>query len=627
MILEVKHLRYSYNNSERLVLTFAGNNVRAIKREFVQDEEGLWVYFGEDFFKRRDMESRLGVNFEHINIAKLHEEVAKDIRLEYTTWMDSLNRIHGDKLDWWFSSISSRNIYNDNLFQYACYLEILKRLYESIEKRPKLVIVESIGLARAIHKWALTEGISVTTIKYYGVMVSSLKQYFLPFLSYMEFIVTQVLKQTAAIFSRIKFSQKNFKNIPFIIIDTFIYDTSISEDGDFKDRHYPFLYEYLTVKGFYILVHAVLFGFRYNYFSIYNRMRKNSTSFIIQEDFLNFLDYLYALSHPIKVLMQKITIKPFRDFDLSDIIREERRKQPFSLGMQAVLIYRLFIRLGEAGIKPLQIIDWYENQVIDKALIAGSHTAFPEVKIIGAQLFIHPPNYLSLYPSQSEVDAQLVPDVLLETSEYQCKIAQEFTTAIPCIPAAALRYAHVFENDNKEPKNKTILVLLSFDIQEAVEMLWMVKDVLYQIKKQVNILIKGHPDYFIKNLIEASGEDAWPSRFKVFTGSMSDALSTASIVVSSNSSSMVEAAAKGIPVIFIGRQTSLKQNSLANLDSEIVTECFNGEELTAAINKYLNLSSDEVSGYKEIGKKIRDTFFTPVNGKTISPFLYTGTEN
>lgn len=616
-------MKANYNNSGSLVLTFTEANDKTIRQKFMKKETVLWLYLGKDFFKSQNMEARLGEKFNRINIAKLQGEVAKDIRLEYTMWIDNLNRTHGEKLDWWFSSISSRNVSNCNLFQYACYLEILRRLWESNEKKPELVVVESMGLAKAIHKWALSEGVSIKTINYYGANLLFLKQYFSPFIYYAQFIAVQILKQTAAIISRLKLGQKNLKDIPFIIIDTFIHDTSISEDGNFKDRYYPFLYEYLKAKGFHLLVHPVLSGFRYNYFSIYGRMRKSESLFIVPEDFLNLFDYFYALSHPIKVLTQKVKTELFRNFDLYDILKEERRKQPFSLGMQAALIYRLFIKLGLSGIRPLQIINWYENQVIDKALIAGARKAFPNINIIGAQLFLHPPNYLSLFPTQSEADAKLAPDILLETSEYQCRVVQEFTTAIPCLPVAALRYAHIFESEsnNTKPKDSAILVLLPFDIQEAVELLLMLKNILYLLNKQIVILIKCHPDYSIKKLSAAFSKYAWPSRFEIFTDNIKEALNTASMVVSASSSSMVEAATKGIPVIFIGRQAVLNQNHLANLDSEIFTECFSAEELIAAINRYLNLAPEKIREYKRIGTKLRDMYFTDVSEETMQNFI------
>ena len=84
---------------------------------------------------------------------------------------------------------------------------------------------------------------------------------------------------------------------------------------------------------------------------------------------------------------------------------------------------------------------------------------------------------------------------------------------------------------------------------------------------------------------------------------------------------MVEAAAKGIPVIFLGRQTVLNKNILSDLNMDIVTECFTTIELIEGINKYLDLPSAKISEYRNMGKKVRDLFFTPINEKTMEPFL------
>jgi len=114
---------------------------------------------------------------------------------------------------------------------------------------------------------------------------------------------------------------------------------------------------------------------------------------------------LAAFSFPLRILWKKIDAEKFRSFDSAAIMREEKVSQYFSSGMHAVLIYRLFLRLGKAGLRPKYIIDWYENQVIDKALVSGARKAFPMTKIVGAQMFFHQPNILNLFPSQAEIDA------------------------------------------------------------------------------------------------------------------------------------------------------------------------------------------------------------------------------
>jgi hypothetical protein len=161
------------------------------------------------------------------------------------------------------------------------------------------------------------------------------------------------------------------------------------------------LHEFLAARGFSVLVHPVLYGFGLHFFSVYRRLRRSETRFIIAEDFLRARDYLSILTFPLRAGRQKIKAPRFRGFDLSDLITEEQKQRVDLLSLSACLIYRLFLRLGESGLEPKLVIDWYENQVIDKAVVAGARQAFPRARIIGVQLFLHLSNMLHLFPSSS----------------------------------------------------------------------------------------------------------------------------------------------------------------------------------------------------------------------------------
>ena len=187
----------------------------------------------------------MGSRFKRIDIAKLHDDVAKDIRHEHVRWIDSLNRSYGRHLEWWFGSISSRNIYSSNLFQYCCYLEILERLWENQNSTPNLIIVESPGLSKAIRKWASKKSIKVVVVHYYWAKQRILFQYVFSCLKWGKFFSILILRWVAACISRETHKGEIPKTIPSIIIDTYIHDYSLSKDGIFKDRYFPYLHEYL----------------------------------------------------------------------------------------------------------------------------------------------------------------------------------------------------------------------------------------------------------------------------------------------------------------------------------------------------------------------------------------------
>lgn len=609
----------------QLLITSLSVDLSKVRRLFGEATAVSWLYLGKDALKRRSIGVELGSNFEVADIARLHDEAANEIRGEHVEWIDALNRKYGDRLEWWFGAVSSRNIYSSNLFQYSTYLEVLERLWKAGQS-PALIFAESRGLAEAVRKWAISKGIGVTVCDYKRSLVARLLSPLRSWQYSLKYALVLMLRLIGAVTAGIIYGRKDLSGEGYVVIDTFLHGYSLSKEGVFKDRYFPELHEYLLKQGKKVIVHPVIDGYIQNYFSFFRKVRISDTKFIISEDYLCLSDYAYALTVSLKVLRIKVESPTFRGFDISDIVEEDHREQSFFPAIEAAIIYRLFLRLGKGGMQIDYIIDWYENQVIDKALVAGVRKALPRTKIIGAQVFIHAPNFLNFFPCQSEVEAGMAPDLLLETSERQCKVAEVFTKDIPSRPAAALRYNHLYngasmKDDICKDEEKAVVALLPFNLKEAVELLEVLSEALPDIEEKVTFFIKGHPDYSDKELISAFGKDIWPSRFTVLSGDLAQALACASLVVSSNSSSMVEAAAKGVPVIFVGRQSALNQNLLAGLDIEGLSECFNAGELVATIDKYLTLSPSKLSEIRCEAEKLRDLFFTPVSDENMRPFL------
>lgn len=609
----------------RLIISLPVKDPSKLRKLFPAGQPTQFLYLGVDFFRRNRLEHQLGSRFSRLDITELHDRVAREIRPEHIQWIDQLNRRYGQEVEWWFNPVASRNIYVSNLFQYSCYLEILERIWKHWDTKPKLIFVETPALAAAIRKWAIHRDIEVHVNFPKSENFYRLSYYWSSLLRYGFFTATLLMRIIAAFASRKKIGAKICSPGKLAIVDIFLCDLSLNEQGEFNDIYFPQLYEYLEKNGFHILIHPVLYGFSFNYFSIYRRMRQSVTHFIIPEDYLRLSDYVHVLMYPLRAYRRKITAEPFRNFDLSDIIDEDHlRGLTDNMSLLAVLIRRLVVRLGQSGLAPRLIISWYENQVIDKALVVAARQAFPQALIIGAQIFIFSSNLLYLFPIQSEVEAGIVPHRLLEMSKHLCNFAQTFTKDIPCCPAASLRYAHIFQAQQEASPAKTgstVLVLLPYALAEAAEILKILIMALDHIPKAVRLSIKCHPTYSPRELQRVFGGKNWPERFEIYQGTLADAFKGAAVVISSNSSAIVEAAAMGIPVIFLGRQTALNQNVLEDVKSELIMECFTGKELVAAINKYFNLTTEEVEQYKALRERILKLFFSPVTEKTMRPFL------
>jgi len=606
-----------------LIVAISPNTIS--ERDFSAKNRPInWVYFGKNYFSKIKIKNGLNNNFSELDISRPLEDVANEIRSEHVTWIDGINQKYGSELEWWFGNVSSRNIYSSDLFQYCCYLVLLERLWESQTKKPSLIVVDSPGLALAIHDWAQKKMIRISVTGQYKIYTKKIIEYGKFGMRWLDFIITTIMRKTASVVLEKKDIIKKSHSCDMVMINTFVHDSSISNGGTFKDRYFPYLHEYLENNNKIVLIHPVFYGFGYNFFPIFKKISRSTSDFLIQEKYLTIQDYVHAWLYPIQLLKQKIVVSDFHGFDLTDIIREDQLVVQNVL--QAILTFRLMQRLRMNDLKVHSFIDCYENQVLDRAIIAGMRDAFPGIKIIGAQNFLHYPNFLNFSPSQSEVKAGVVPDILLTTSRYQCKLARAFAPALHCIPAAALRHAHVFnEEKHRESvivsQQKFVLVLTSGILDETIELLLMTQETMKSLGEDVIVYVRFHPDIRIEGIIKQYPEIQMDSRFKIFHGSLSDGIRGASVVVSKGSGSIVEAIAKGTPAIFVGNQNKLNINPLAGISTPLFSECYSNDEVLAALSKYLNLSDNDRNEYRNLGKSIRDMYFLPVNEDTISPFL------
>jgi len=592
-----------------------------ISRQWFGDEQGpiRWVYFGKDPLSEVRLRKNIDSRFSEIDIARSLDQTADKIRAEHVAWIDAINRKYGGKIGWWFGNVSSRNIYSSDLFLYCCYLVLLEQLWQNPVRRPALIIVDSPGLASAICRWSKDINIHVS-VKGHRKKISrkmfSISRFGLRWLG---FIISTGMRKLASV----TVGSKNIAEKPKdVLVSTFVHDSSVSDEGIFKDRYFPGLYEYLENNKKTVVVHPVFHGFRYNFFQIFRKISKSPTDFIIQEKYLKLSDYLSAWSYPVCILTPKIQVPHFHGFNLDDIVREDQINGDLQNTLQAYLTFYLMERLKAKGLNVRSLIRWYENQALDRGIVAGVRKAFPETKIIGAQVFLHYPNFLSLFPSRSEVDAGMVPDVLLATSPYQCKLAKMFVPNIHCTPAAALRYAHVFSKEgSQKPFPRRVLVLTSGIRDETLELLILTQEIAQHLGDDTDIHVQLHADIRIEEVQNLVPEILADSRIQIVQGSFAKELSEASVVISKSSGSLVEAIAKGIPGIFAGNRNKLNLNPMAGISTPLLTECYSADEAGKAVQYYLEAPETARQKYPEWGRAIRDQFFLPVNDETLAPFL------
>jgi hypothetical protein len=101
-----------------------------------------------------------------------------------------------------------------------------------------------------------------------------------------------------------------------------------------------------------------------------------------------------------------------------------------------------------------------------------------------------------------------------------------------------------------------------------------------------------------------------------------ECLEGANLLISSMSSTCLEAMAKGIPVIVVGNRFGLTHNPIPEaVQGDLFRLCFTRKELADAIKTFHSRSQEEVRKQERIGIKIREEFFEPVTVEGVRHFL------
>jgi len=569
----------------------------------------------------RWFEDNLGEYFKRIDLSYDLNKVASEIRKEFIDWMDDLSRLNDSSFKWWCRNLSSRNIYVSKIFLFICYIEAIVRLCAKFESKPGLIVVESSHLAKLLYKTLMSGMISCRIIQDpFRIMSDRIIRSFE--------ILSHWLYSGLILFIRYiasKFTYDHRKQIPLspVIIDSFVFDSYFTRDGKFTDRFFPHLHEYFRNRGIEVVVHPILVDIGLNSFSVYNKMRKCNTKFLIAEDYLTLNDYYAALTYPLYILFGKVNNKDFRGYDISSLFKEEETGSTISAGLNAIVIHHLFLRL-KGIITPKLLIEWYENQIVDKAAISGFREAFPDAYTIGAQLFIHSANALNLFPSSYEIESNLTPHEIVTMGRFQCKMIEEYAGRMNCSIVSALRYCHIFEENVKTEEKSvkaSIVVLLPQDIMYSVEILDVVARCASHLEPHILFLIKNHPTVSEQQIEKAFGKERWLPQFQFINDSLSNTLNKALFVISSNSSALIEALVRGVPVVSIVQQTQLYQDLLHDVDAPHAFKCNNSAELHEIIKRLDTIPDDERMRFVEAGKELRELYFTRLSENNLMPFL------
>ena len=150
----------------KIILLFSDGKSNETKLSKYFTEGNIrWTYLGPNYINFKRIDSNLSDHFKYIEISEKLDKISDMIRDQYQQYVDDLNNANKDTFEWWFTPISSRNVYNSGVFQNLCYLELIKEILSDISDADKLLIVaEKYSIGHAIEANADVLGIELITI-------------------------------------------------------------------------------------------------------------------------------------------------------------------------------------------------------------------------------------------------------------------------------------------------------------------------------------------------------------------------------------------------------------------------------------------------------------------------------
>ncbi len=551
--------------------------------------------------------------------AVLFNRIAGEIRKDFTAFIDSVSAQQAENIAWWVSSPASRNTFASPLFHYCCCLVLFERLLggrspvdEIVTDSPafKKIIEEHVSRQGAVCKVVLKRRTSIARF----LKDASRPLYVLfglPLRHLLFFFIAQLIRPRA----------KPPVSKDLILIDTFVMPGYLE-----KDRYFPGLADCLPKDQrdrVWFVPHV--YGFRFWEFpGVIRRLRNPRRNFILKDDFLRFSDFLCIPRHARAI--RALSIKPafFNGVDMSPLVIEELRSfQNIGSSYAAFLNYLFAKRLRLAGSRLKVVIDWFENQSIDKGWNAGFRSFFPECVTVGYQGFVFSRHFLSLYPTDEERKSGIIPQKIAVMGRELVPAVKEFCPALHVQVAPAFRFQHLWRRRMFMPAagRFTVLLALPIVLRDAVHMARLLASLSGRTIEGVDFLVKPHPATTPAQIRKAFGGD-WPAQFIFVDGDFSDCVEKADLLISAAGTACTETLGKGVPVIVIGNNHGLTHNPIPQtIISDVWSLCYCGEDLERALRFYRERDQRTIDEHGRICGRIKEGYFEPVTREGVLRLL------
>ncbi len=525
----------------------------------------------------------------------LIDSVAPQVVKEYNKIIEELVNVNNLKGLDLILSVISRNPFHSSVLLSLCKLSLLE---EKLNKNESIssVVIENKATYLAT-KTIIERYRSNTTI----VVKSNYAGVLLVIITFLKFIKSLYMIIISWLWPRITRIYRDKPKGSIVFVDNFILPNSFNKEGDFVERYYTGYDRYLSdTQRQKVWYSPTLFGFKTlrQYFKMSVQSKKSRHNFLFQESWLTFYDYIYALYLTAIIPLKVKNLPLFRGCNIHQLLISEAKKDIFSPSLvMSICKFRFIKNLRIARVDVCQVVDWNENQAIDKALNLGFHKYYPDVVVKGYQGYVSPPYEAHKVPQSFELENSTLPSQLYVISENYKKTVLDSCPNFDVRVASAFRFSYLYDVDRSKviSDEPTILIALPMNINESISILNSCIQLQSIIDIKVTILVKHHPGYNKKEFAKKVPLFLDDS-FVQTNDSMVDLLGSISLLISSASSVCAEAASLGIPVAIHGNRYGVTMSPIIDGVNSFSNNIFYSKShLAKFIKLYLGRKSNNSS--------------------------------
>jgi hypothetical protein len=533
--------------------------------------------------------------------AKCISMLEPSVRLQYNEYIEALITMNGVTGLGWLLRVTCRNTMVSAIHDKFCRIKLLETILSQKETITKVrVDSNSLGLAceRVLKKYHSTATVDVSDkLQRWVTVLNLLKSLYLIFIS---FCVVKVIKV------------KKTPSAPVVYVDNFLFINSFDEQGQLVDRYFPEMIHTDDQQKFWYVPTLIGIKTPKQYLSLFKSIRSADANFLMKEDWLTLSDYFYGLKQSFSLPKQVQQVPEWNGIDVSECIYEELAADKGAPALlSAILMVRFIQRIQQQGVEVEWVLDWFENQVIDRSLNLGFRQYYPDVKIKGYQGFVIPDYYACKDPTCYEVAAGTIPDEIYVVGEAFVEGKKRYCQELEVSVAPAFRFSSVHQVKRTQwQNNRDILIVLPIAIKDSREIIRVCRDLTYLVKGKYRFIVKPHPSYaeaHFKRMVPESGEDC----FVFSTMPLYEHLAKSRLLISAFSSVCLEAALLGVPVVIVGSRSGPVMNSLSGIEGlDAWQVCYDAVEIQAFLNE--SVSNEYIR---------LDRYFQPVTQDNITAFL------